>query len=371
MAEDLLPSNATPLEKAVSSSLDRTSVIGPRIDAIKGFKVTAPVEASFAPWIVAELGLGPVSQYFVDMDALIAEGVDWQRVRGTELALDMALAWVGFGAIALEDAAVNRRRWHLYQIGMGELPLPVEDPLLYDAEYLAELSDPARSVFFRGFHGYDVRALTWGNHRYGRSKWGDSSGVRLPDGSVKWSFGRDHPAVEYTVPTAQRAAIGIDITALEGGLTWEAPIPWDAPGVTWAGVEAGQEGALKAWLFLRLPVYVGFLDAGGNAIGYRRPISVKEIGVFGGQPAASDQAIIEVRARTGFGDGALEDAATMVLFVRARPADPAKPGKLWLGPDEITFEDGYDPADLKIGSFPFDFTLQRTVREHVTIIIET
>ncbi|MER9625050.1 MULTISPECIES: phage tail protein [unclassified Mesorhizobium] len=358
----LLPGNATSFERALSESTDYLEQMGAAADSIRGFKFATPLNPSVAPWLVAEYGLGPISAYFGGIDALIDAGIDWQRLRGTPLAISQGLGWIGYDAIALEDQNNRRLKWNRYQLGMGKVPL-AELPVLRDAEYLAGLSDPARSVLFRGWHGYDFRTLEWSQGRWGNAIWGDDSGVRIDGGTVKWSHGEDLAGSVVAGPS-ERVALDVDVHRGDP-IGWD-DVPWTAPGLSWNGVT--DVAAFKRFLMLRLPVYVGFYDEGGDAIGYRRPIAVRD--VTSDHPGSGEAIFIEVECRTGFGDGEGRAAASCALVFRARPADPNKPGKLWLQPDEIEFEDGFGQADMTIGSLPVDFLFRRTVRQHVTFTLE-
>lgn len=359
MALDLLPKNATAFERNLSKTLDRTASYGPTIESIAGFKTLDILPETFGPWMVAEFGLGPISEFFNDADMLIGAGIPWQRLRGTPLALAIALSWLEYIDLTLEDANERRLKWNRYQIDMGRVP-ESERPILLKAEYLAGLSDPARSVFFRGFHGYDVRALEWSGRAWGNSIWGDDSGVRLPDGSVKWSHGEILSGT-IIVGEEERQALGVNVSAGdEPG--WE-DVPWDAPGMTWGSID--DVSAFRSYLVRRMPVLVGFYDEDGDAIGFRRPIAVRDA-----PPTnySGEKSFIEVECRTGFGDGGELEAKHVSLVFRA--GHPSLPGKLWIEPDDLEFEDGFDPVDMTIGNVPVDFTFRRTVRQHVTLTLE-
>ncbi|QKC90002.1 hypothetical protein EB230_17495 [Mesorhizobium sp. NZP2234] len=359
----LLPNNASPLERALSESLDRTPYFGPLIDSIAGLKYGATIPAAFSPWVVAEYGLGPISEFFNDDDELIAAGIPWQRVRGTPAALFMALSWIGYLAPELEDQNDRRRKWNRYQIGMGLVPV-AELPVLRDAEYLAGISDPARSRFIRGWHGYNVRALEWSEQKWGEALWSDDSGIRLPGGTVKWSHGEEIDG-SIIADAADRTALGVNVTLGEV-LNW-GDFPWNVPGVSWDGVT--DVAAFKLFLIGRLSVYVGFYDAAGDAIGYRRPVAVRDVSASHvGGPAG--HVFVEVEARTDFGDGEGAVCASIALVFRAHNIDAEKPGKLWLGPEEIEFEDGFEADDMTLGPVAVDFAFRRTVRQHVTLTLE-
>ncbi|TIT41769.1 MAG: hypothetical protein E5W76_12900, partial [Mesorhizobium sp.] len=265
----LLPKNASPFERALSNSLDRTPDFGAIIDGIAGLKYGV-IPAAFSPWVVAEYGLGPISEFFESDAEVIAAGIPWQRVRGTPFAATTALSWIGYLGPAIEDQNDRRRKWNRYQIGMGLVP-EAEMPVLRDAEYLVGISDPARSAFIRGWHGYNVRTLEWGEQVWGASIWGDDSGTRLDGGTVKWSHGEDITG-SIVADAADRAALGVNVT-VGTVLSW-ADSPWNAPGVSWNGVT--DAAAFKSFLLSRLSVLVGFFDAGGEAIGYRRPVAFRD-----------------------------------------------------------------------------------------------
>lgn len=360
----LLPTNATPFERAISEATD----VFDRLDAagmagMRGFKY-ASTPAAFFPFLVYEYGLGEISAYHASYADLIAEGVDWQRERGTPAALARALGWIDYDDIDLVDSYPSRRFWARYQIGMGALPPDgEEDPVLYDAEYLAGLSDPARSRFFRGFHGYDVRALQWGDGAWGDTIWGDDSGVTMPNGRTKWSHGRDH-AGDVTLTADQKVALGLAYS--DGDDIGWSNLPWSAPGVTWDGVT--DAAALRAWIIENTPAYVGFFDADGDPIGYRRAISVSD--VTDQHDPVEDTSYVAVECRTDFGEGFGSVAASARVLFHARPTDLTKPGRLWLAPGEVEIDPAMDPDETTTDAVALSIEFGRTIREHVTITVE-
>lgn len=357
-----LPPESTPFEKALSEAIDWETAVGASIEASRGLVYARPLNVSFAPYLLEQYGLGNIGRFFDTIEDAIDAGIPWLRILGKPEAIETALSWIGYDNITIWHQWPGRRKWNRYQIDMGLVP-EVELPLLLDAEYLADLSDPARSVFFRGFEGYDVRATVWSGFRWGNALWGDSSGVRIEGGTVKWSHGEDDTGA-IVAGSTERTALGIDYEEGEA-LTW-GEIPWDAPGVTWEGIQ--DLPAFKSYMLRRLPVYVGFYDADGEAIGFRRPIAVRD--VTADHTPAEGHIVIEVECRTGFGDGVGHAVDHCSLVFRAGNANAAKPGKQWLDPDEIVFEDGYSAADMTIGSVDLDFTFRHTVRQHVTLTFE-
>jgi len=91
MLSDLLPGNATDWERALAEALDTNQSVSPAIIAIRGTKLLAP-PPSFLPGLIYEYGLGELTPYVPNLYELIAEGIDWQRVRGTPMAIDLSLA---------------------------------------------------------------------------------------------------------------------------------------------------------------------------------------------------------------------------------------------------------------------------------------
>jgi hypothetical protein len=375
----LLPPSSTDFENSVEGAIDKFDIIAPALDGIKGVKYARPLNPTVAPWLVEEYGLGPISQYFgpggrttitdrnhqilttlngdviligTTIEVLIDEGRQWQRIRGTPQAVVNALGWISYYNVAVEDQVVGRRRWHLYQIDMGELPLPDEEQRLADAEYLAGISDPARSIFSRGYFGYDVRVHIWGRSRYSRSIWGADSGVILPPGQTKWSHGRYHDT--DTVLTADDLdALGIDYN---GGdeVAWDSGLSWEAEGVSWDGVDDAP--TLRAWILTHSDAYLGFYDADGDPIGYSKILTKPVVDRSAGT-------VVRYEARTGFGDGAGHHPASAAIVYGGANGPTVKPFKRWLTPDQIEFA----AAEIKVGDFPVDIDFLKTVREFFTV----
>ncbi|WP_105403414.1 phage tail protein [Neorhizobium sp. T7_12] len=352
----VLPSTSTTVfEYTLEHATDFADEVSPAIQEIHGIKYARPLNVTVAPWLVHEYGLGPISQFFATIEDTIDEGRPWQRLRGTPAAVTTALGWLDYTSIFIEDQVRGRRRWHLYQIGMGELPGSDEVNRLMSAEYLAGLSDPARSYFWRGYHGYDVRGHVYGRSRWGRSMWGDSSGVRLPGGKVKWSHGRSH-LVDATAEAGKAADLAVSYTDGDP-LTWLPTITWAAPGVTWEGVTDAR--VLKSWLMRQKTAYIGVFDADGDAIGYAAVL--REVRDITDYEDVSDTVELVYEASIAFGAASGDAASVAVVFGGQSTAN--KPAKPWLSPAEIDFPDG----DIHVGTTAAVFSFQRTIREHVVI----
>ncbi len=364
MSEHLQPKNATLLEKEIMLANDPFADHVAAIDDIRNIKFGDPIPSTWGPFVAYELGLGSITPYFNDYDDLVAEGWAWQNIRGTPAAITMALDWIGYDNIAVYDRQPRRTIWNRYQIKMGEVP-EAEFPVLMDAEFLSNLSDPARSYFFRGWEGYNIPIIEWSRMRWGFNLWGTSSGRRLtPDGTVKWSHGEDDEGGITASPT-EIENLGLDID--ENYQPSWTDVPWNAPGLSWSGVS--DVGAFRAFLVMRMPAYIGFYTAGGQAIGYRRVRRMEDITAGSGVDAGN--VLVEYECLTGFGDGLGQVAAScsLVLNCRVKPS-VGKPGLDWVLPAQIEALPGYTFSEMKIGSVAVAFTFRQTVRQRVTLIVE-
>jgi len=112
---DLLPPNATTLERDFSrsvSSLERTGAATPVVRTAK--RVGIP--DSVVPWLIYEYGLGELLDFIPDQRQAIADGVPWQRIRGTPQSLIDALDWIGLEG-EIDESEGGTTRWAEYQIG--------------------------------------------------------------------------------------------------------------------------------------------------------------------------------------------------------------------------------------------------------------
>ncbi len=183
-SEHLLPANATPLEQALSLATDALSRLALPTDAIRQFK-TDPSDP-LLPWLIWEYGLGELLPYLPEPRQAIAEGILWQRLRGTPAALSTALAWIGMRAeVEQEPPGVHFAE---FQLDPGEVL--DNDQAIANLIAIARLSAPARSRLSRIYHGYDLRRLVLDESRLGEALLSDHSGVFWTDGQTKLSFGR-------------------------------------------------------------------------------------------------------------------------------------------------------------------------------------
>ena len=182
--DHLLPANATPLEQALSLATDPLSPLALPADAIRQFK-TAPTDP-LLPWLIWEYGLGELLPYLPEPRRAIAEGILWQRLRGTPAALSTALSWIGMRAtVEQEPPGVHFAE---FQLDPGQVQ--GSDTAIANLIAIARLSAPARSRLSRLYHGHDLRRVVLDESRLGEALLSDHSGVFWRDGQTKLSFGR-------------------------------------------------------------------------------------------------------------------------------------------------------------------------------------
>lgn len=368
MGAEILPGNASGWERAVADALDPSARLGQAIDAIAGTKIVSP-PSSWLPFLVYEYGLGELTPYIPNLYDLIREGIYWQRDRGTPAAISRALGWLGYTA-TIEEANPLRRYWNLFQLEIDRVRDAFAD--LDRIDGVANLSAPERSVFWRGWHGYDVRPLTYSARSWSESHFGAYSGVRVRDGGAIWSFGRTYEA-DHTMTEAELTALGVwtDPPATTD-LGWD-DIAWDGTDASW------QSDALVTWgrttaagLFDR-PMWIEFRDAGDAVIGYRRARAVRYVtetvgGVYKvGQsslaPSSERQPLIYVEALTGFGDGHGSKAGSFGVVFDCVPLDGETPGLMWARADQLTV-----PSD-PVAVTACDIAFGQTIRERVKALL--
>jgi hypothetical protein len=320
------------------------------------------------PYLVYEYGLGELTPYVPNLyELVIGEGVAWTRVRGTPAALERALGWLNYTA-EIEEAPIRRARWNLFQLELDRIRDSEDD--LEAIEGVAELSTPLRSVMWRGFHGYDIRALEFSRNRWSQARYSSFSGVRLREDGAKWSFGRAYP-IDHSMTEAELTALGVWIE--DGGDGEPAWLDIEWPDLSWDELGGGARSAL---MLLGVPVgtaWACFRDAEGEVIGYRRakvhqrvvPTSAGtyEFAGIRYSPASSGAETILIEAQTDFGEGYGTEAASVSFILSGQPVDTSRPGALWLGPGEL------NAALPEVAETSVTIPFGRTVRERVLALL--
>jgi hypothetical protein len=237
--EYLLPSNASALERSLSLTLDPAARLVPATDALRSFK-TMPGDA-LLPWLIWEYGLGEVLPYLPEPRRAIAEGILWQRLRGTPAALTTALVWIG--ATATVEQEPHGVHFAEFQLDPGKVL--DSDRSIADLIAIARLSAPARSRLSRIYHGCDLRRFVLDDSLLGEALLSDHSGVLWVDGLTKLSFGRVRTFAHSPLPIDVQLA-GNPIRSSAARLLDRYLLDWSALG------DAGHtlnEAILHAHLF--------------------------------------------------------------------------------------------------------------------------
>ena len=361
---DLTPPNSGEFAKALSIATDFLPLVEDGVKAMRTAKLVSP-PPSWLPFLVYEYGLGELSPYVPNLYDLIDEGIRWQRVRGTPLAVEKGLGFVGYAGELIE-APVRRAFWNLFDIRLDRLR-DNERPDLSGIDGVTRLSVPLRSYFWRGFHGYDVQPLELGWSKLGDTLLGDDSGVRIDSVKAKWSFGR---LFEFSKALSEQelTQLGVWQADIGGGLAW-GNYSWNDAQAAWSDPAAATRTRLMLTGLTNRSVWFEFKDQSGDVIGYRKARFNRAVRPqfegeyeFDGSPYTIDlnaPTTLLVEANTDFGEGDGQTAVSVGLIFDANPTDPKKPGLLWAEPNELTNLS----AAVAVQAILIDFS--RTVRERV------
>lgn len=210
---DLLPSNASQLERDLSLTSDVLPKLGPGTERVRTAKRT-DIPDDVVPWLIYEYGLGEITPYVPDLRQALAEGIQWQRVRGTRQAINIGLGWIGFDAL-VEESEAGTLRWADFQMGLDQAPNGLE--FTNNVIQISRLSAPIRSRLFRIYGGYDHRRFRLDDHQLSGGSWlCDDTGVYLREDWPQLSFGREHDA-EGDLYAGRTGAQGIEHNYTDGG----------------------------------------------------------------------------------------------------------------------------------------------------------
>ena len=143
--QHILPPATTPLERAWDETLPAWGELADAFEAPSEGEPTA-----FVPWYVAEYGLAEFAPYFDTVPELLAQGLPWLFVRGTAASLAIALGWIGFDAVQVEEDGAY------LHIDLGRIATPAE---MAQVVHVVRASLPAHVAFFRVFNGHDARPI--------------------------------------------------------------------------------------------------------------------------------------------------------------------------------------------------------------------
>jgi hypothetical protein len=183
---DLLPPNATQLERDFSRATSFLERIGRPVPVIRTAK-RLNIPDSVVPWLIYEYGLAEVLEYLPDQRQALVDGVAWQRIRGTPQAILIGLSWLGLAG-TIDESEGGSTRWAEYQVG---LPAPVQglEPIRRIVG-VTTISQPVRSRLQRVFSVYDHRRFILDDSRL-------SEGSPLSDHTGTRPLGIDGPQISF------------------------------------------------------------------------------------------------------------------------------------------------------------------------------
>lgn len=162
-AEDLLLETGSNLALESSGPRSSPALAVPVIRTAKRINIPDSV----VPWLIWEYGLGEILPYLPDMRQALAQGIAWQRIRGTPQSLTIALSWIGITGL-VEESEGGSYRWAEYQLGLAA---PTQgDAIIDQIVGVARISNPVRSRLQRIYAVYDLRRAV-----YDKCSWSDGS----------------------------------------------------------------------------------------------------------------------------------------------------------------------------------------------------
>jgi len=210
---DLLPPNATPLERDFSratSLFERLAYTSSQVfepdvfepDVFDDSRVVPNIRTakrtdipdSVVPWLIYEYGLGEILPYLGNNQRrALADGVLWQRIRGTPESVRIALSWIGLTGL-IEESEGGSARWAEYQLGLSA-PTTGEQ-IIDDIVAVTRISSPVRSRLQRIYAGYDFRRFVLDDSLLSEGGiLSDHSGVRPRPDWPQISYGQTHSAL--------------------------------------------------------------------------------------------------------------------------------------------------------------------------------
>lgn len=207
---DLLPPNATTLERDFSRSTSSLQRAGAPVPIIRTAKRTN-IPDSVAPWLIYEYGLGEILPYLGNNQRrAIAEGVLWQRIRGTPEAVRIALGWINVTGL-IDESEGGSARWAEYQLGLSAGT--TGEQIIDDIVGVALISSPVRSRLQRIYAVYDFRRFVLDSSLLSDGGMlSDHSGVRPNPNWPQISYGQIHSSLVQE--NAAVASTHTDVVAL-------------------------------------------------------------------------------------------------------------------------------------------------------------
>lgn len=207
---DLLPPNATSLERDFSRSTSSLQRAGGPVPIIRTAK-RVNIPDSVVPWLIYEYGLGEILPYLGNNQRrAIAEGVLWQRIRGTPEAVRIALSWIGVEGV-IDESEGGSARWAEYQLGLSEKT--TGEQIIDDIVGVTRISSPVRSRLQRIYAVFDFRRFVLDSSLLSDGGMlSDHSGVRPRPDWPQISYGEIHSSYvqeNATVASAHTEVISV------------------------------------------------------------------------------------------------------------------------------------------------------------------
>jgi P2-related tail formation protein len=210
---DLLPPNATQLERDFSRATSGLQRVGPPVPIIRTAK-RVNIPDSVVPWLIYEYGLGEILPYLGNNQRrALEEGVLWQRVRGTPESVRIALGWIGVSGL-IEESEGGTSRWAEYQLGLAAATSG--DEVIDQVMAITRISSPVRSRLQRIYAVYDFRRFVLDDSLLSDGGMlSDHSGVRPRPDWPQISYGQIVSSLVEegaTVSSAHTDVIGVLVT---------------------------------------------------------------------------------------------------------------------------------------------------------------
>ena len=123
----------------------------------------------------------------------LAEGVLWQRIRGTPDSVRIALGWIGVTGL-IEETEGGTNRWAEYQLGLAAATSG--EAVIDQVMAIARISSPVRSRLQRIYAVYDFRRFVLDDSVLsGGAMLSDHSGVRPRPDWPQISYGQVHASL--------------------------------------------------------------------------------------------------------------------------------------------------------------------------------
>jgi len=147
----VLPPASTALERAIDQGMPAWDGLAEAM-APTGPRVVDAYPVAFYPWLAAEWGLADFARYFDSLADLLEAGRPWLLERGSAAAVRRVLGWLGFDQVLIEEDGAY------LHIDLGRAASPAE---LSEVARVVRSSIPAHIRFYRVFHSYDLRPITF------------------------------------------------------------------------------------------------------------------------------------------------------------------------------------------------------------------